>query len=522
MSAYTLIKKLCFTGLLFTSFSLLAQQVKKIDCCKDINAKATIIINDNSVSVGTGTAASTANASFNFELTGSVNTSAGVYNTDGNLVRTLWGGVRYDAGCYLGQWDGLLDDGTQAPYGNYTVKVLTNNVQYTWEGVIGNNIKNGYHQFGGWGPMTFSGSYGYLGDSFAEGGISLHYFSISDPQTINGVDIGLSAIITSVAADDKLVYWACGNQYETPQGNFIVATKISDNTNFVFTSGINHASGRGATTQNSVIGYATGGQNTINSIAVQRNGNYLFGARGDTLISYDKTSGSRVKQFILPDHVGASRLAADNSALWAIVGTHVRKYMIASDGSLSDPGIELSGLLAPVSLAVNSDNSLISVCDNGTSQVKSYSVTNTSLAWTLGQLNGYVGAPAYADDKFAFTAENYGNSNIAYQSDNSFWVHCTGEYRVKCFNPDRSYKRFIAYVPSSRSSVANVNNPTRVFADELEFERDYSKTLTQGTDNGWKLKNVWTPGTDLDIYGKFKNIATLSNGHTYAIGSNGN
>ncbi|RYE13780.1 MAG: hypothetical protein EOP45_20670, partial [Sphingobacteriaceae bacterium] len=48
-------------------------------------------------------------------------------------------GVQYESGCYHGQWDGYLDDGsTLAPLGTYTVKILTSNTKYEWEGVIGN------------------------------------------------------------------------------------------------------------------------------------------------------------------------------------------------------------------------------------------------------------------------------------------------------------------------------------------------------------------------------------------------
>jgi len=70
---------------------------------------------------------------FTFSLDGSYATSAGVYNSTGTLVRTLWSGVRYTAGSHSTSWDGNNDDGTAAPSGaTYTVKVLTDNMQYLW------------------------------------------------------------------------------------------------------------------------------------------------------------------------------------------------------------------------------------------------------------------------------------------------------------------------------------------------------------------------------------------------------
>lgn len=67
-------------------------------------------------------------------------TSAGVYDDEGVLVRTLWSAEvgnpnRNDPAA---AWDGTLEDLTVAPTGNYTIKVLAHNCTYTWEGVIGN------------------------------------------------------------------------------------------------------------------------------------------------------------------------------------------------------------------------------------------------------------------------------------------------------------------------------------------------------------------------------------------------
>ena len=63
--------------------------------------------------------------------------SAGVYSTTtGELIRTLWSNRPQTL--TADSWDGLLDDGTVAPAGQYTFKALTGTVNYTWEGVVGN------------------------------------------------------------------------------------------------------------------------------------------------------------------------------------------------------------------------------------------------------------------------------------------------------------------------------------------------------------------------------------------------
>jgi hypothetical protein len=66
-------------------------------------------------------------------------TSAVVVNpATGNLIRTLWTNRAYPTGTWGEIWDGTDDYGTPQPAGQYTVKLLTNNVTYTWDGLIGN------------------------------------------------------------------------------------------------------------------------------------------------------------------------------------------------------------------------------------------------------------------------------------------------------------------------------------------------------------------------------------------------
>ena len=65
---------------------------------------------------------------FTFNLSSSASTSAGVFKTDGTLVRTLWSAVNFNAGEHTENWDGLLDDGSPAMVGTYQIKVLSNNV----------------------------------------------------------------------------------------------------------------------------------------------------------------------------------------------------------------------------------------------------------------------------------------------------------------------------------------------------------------------------------------------------------
>jgi PA14 domain/Divergent InlB B-repeat domain len=79
-------------------------------------------------------------AQFNFsvQLNEGGLTSAGIFDSDGNIVRTLWALETFNAENLSGSWDGLDDFGTPVPPGIYTWKVLRNGAQYNNIGVIGN------------------------------------------------------------------------------------------------------------------------------------------------------------------------------------------------------------------------------------------------------------------------------------------------------------------------------------------------------------------------------------------------
>ena len=69
-------------------------------------------------------------------------TSAGIYDSEDRLIRTLWSGRFLSRGSVGVQWDGRDDDGASAPLtGKYRVRLLAHNIRYVWEGVIGNTSR---------------------------------------------------------------------------------------------------------------------------------------------------------------------------------------------------------------------------------------------------------------------------------------------------------------------------------------------------------------------------------------------
>ncbi len=132
----------------------------------------------------------TNSGTFTFKLINSSRTSAGVFKTDSSLVRTLWADSTFPAGTYTRFWDGKDDYGNtiSSPDANYIVKVLANNVNYTWDGIIGNtsasNTGSGVHR-GYYTSMTgiaIAGATAYFCQGYSEALSSQAKFSTTNPQ----------------------------------------------------------------------------------------------------------------------------------------------------------------------------------------------------------------------------------------------------------------------------------------------------------------------------------------------------
>ncbi|MEX8548564.1 MAG: FlgD immunoglobulin-like domain containing protein [Mucilaginibacter sp.] len=519
--------------ILLSFFSVLQQlqaqdfQVTLVDPCASIEKKSTIIINDNAAAATNTLKAATENNTVNFTLTTSVNTSAGVYNASGNLIRTLWNGVRYDAGNYKAVWSGIMDDGTLAPPGTYQVKVLTNNVQYIWEGVIGNTsvslTDNVFKSYGGNTCFAFVGTKGFYGQFFYEGGTNSKYFNTGDIGKSYDANFGVHAVTIDCATDSVNVYWIGLDQYQNNgvdanQSNYIYACKASDNSAVAFANEAGHNSGRENEYYPHFIGWYTDLKNAgleYNGIAVNNNFIFVTLPKRNQLFVFNKTSGATVQTLT---YTNPTKLAAGSAdELWMVVNKVLKKFTVnGTTGALTDANLSIAAT-SPSSVKISPDNSTVLVADVGTQQVKAYANSTGNLLWSLGQPGGYdLNGPAVANDKFMFDRVDFASPAIAYQPDGSFWVNDIGNYRTLHFNADRSYKEQIAFMPASRSSNVDPNKPTSVFGDELEFQRDYSKPLDNGANGSWKLVNNWKVGTSLDIFAKFLFTITLSNGHTYA------
>ena len=450
----------------------IAQQVTQVDCCLNVGNKASIVVNNTNLiatnSISANTVVNT-NGLCNFKLNASANTSAGVYNASGNLVRTLWSGVRYAAGCYNVQWDGNLDDGTAAPLGVYAVKILSNNVTYAVQGGIGNTgnfTQNVFKGFSGINAIAFTATKGYWGENFSEGSISANTFNLNDLANNYKTAAAIQARVMACVTDGTNIYWACRDDYHNQ--SFVYATKDADNSGVAFSLGQSITTGQGNGAYAYAIGVIIGGGQLTSYTSIAVNANYIFASRKSTnqLFVFNKTTGSLAQTISLS---GISALACTpDGGIWIATPNLLTKYALNSDGSLGGNLLILSTGV-DVGLAVSPTTAELAVADSATEQVKFYNGSTGALNSTFGQLGGYVSnGPAVTYDKFMFT-ETRDNSKlisqpvIAFQPDGSFWLNDAGNYRCLHYNADKSYKEQITYVPACRSINADPNNPNRVF-----------------------------------------------------------
>jgi hypothetical protein len=464
---------------------------------------------------------------FSFTISSPVSTSAGVFKNDSILVRTLWNNVSYAPGTYTKYWDGRDDYGVSvlSPAPAYKIKIVSNNVQYQWQGTIGNSSdsmtgnskhRGYYHCMRG---LAFSGSFGYFCTGYSEGSPSLAKFNTATPNqkisiysnTTNTGDINY------VAADGTNVYWA-GFNSGSVSNTYVFATRVADDHDVVFSGGGTYAISYNKT-------YSTASQlNVANSLitglAVQKNGQYLFVARSglNQLQVLNKTTGTLVQTLTINTVRSISVDGSDN--LWMVSGTNtVAKYIVNSDGTLSSATLTLSGLQDPLATQVSKDGSLISVADGSTSQqVKCFNNSTGVVTNTIGSFNGYLADPTVNNNKFYFS-DLKGNrlTFIAYETDGSFWVNDPGNFRVQHYSASGSFIERIMSLGANYSVFVDKNNIKKVFGEFLEFDIDYSVQMLTGN-SGWVLVKNWGATTPVGPYiGVPRFQTTLSNGRTYGF-----
>lgn len=481
---------------------------------------------------------------FSYTLSQNSVTSAGVYNSSGVLIRTLWSNLSENSGSYTKTWDGKNNEGASQSAGTYSVKVLINNLSYDRVCTLGNtstaqygatkhSYLRGFQQFAIHNNKIY-GAVGYVEAGNAH--IKMDVSTWNQKTHIREVRDGdIDGEFNHVCTDGTNVYWAGYDSYANQGSNvysFVLATKVVDDSEYVFTgSGTGIVSSlQMSLAQNPYLkccGVLTGSSTQIPSgIAVRRDGGvHLFVAhQGLNLIKvYNKSTGVFIRDLSFS---APTRLSIDSAGyLWVChTSNKVSKYSINNDGTISAAILNIV-VTKPLDICATPDASTIAIIDGGTSQqIKGYNAVNGDLLWTMGELGGYVNSPLVSNAKFMFDHPYLTNSSkdaiirpfITFNSANGdMYVGDPGNMRVLRYNSSRTFQEALMCERMNYNSNYNRTNSSRVTSEYLEFELD--------TNLNWTLKYNWAgnitaayiPPFPLDFSHLIENFITLSNGKTY-------
>jgi hypothetical protein len=524
-----------------------------------VTATATVTVN-----VGSG-------LSFTYTLASDVHTSAGVFDSSGTLIRTLWSNLAQSAGNYTKVWDGKDDYGSAASTSaTYTVKVLSSNVTYTWDGVIGNSEATWTGSANIWDVLgytpnqlrlAFIGSNAWVASGYSEGSFNLYYFNTSTPNTPTIANPGYQSqniMFQDIDTDGTSIYMPNG-QVLTGQ-NFITKFTVSGNTatpstswgtqKYPFSSGDRGWNGI------SLYGieFSNSSAPTASTIAVQNSA--LSPSPTQILaVGYVTTTGDTIKFFNASTGaeygtpISASTLASPNSMGFTTAGLWVQSaskvYLINPSGQnvaplstpldncTPSPRCKLSN---PVFVATNKANNHIFVLDGGTSQqVKEFDSTY-ALVRTYGDLGGYndfnptiTNTRLMLDDTAITGLGTTNGSWLKVSPSNELWFcDCGNSGRILHISANNTYVNQILFGMERYAVGISETDPTRIFEYGIEYAIDYSKNLQPGDpdpnlggNGAWKMVRNWNVGVGgangSSLVGKYsiRSVATLSNGRTY-------
>jgi hypothetical protein len=474
--------------------------------------------------------------SFRFTSTGVKRMSAGVYDGGNNLIRTLFSGRVFPPNTYTYDWDGMNDDGKPVPQGKYVVKLLSNDVKYKWEGVIGNTSDSvsGPTRWRGYGlanGLTTAGDHIYVAQGYGEFLNSIYRFNVAAPNRKLPVFPKHAGVQLALASctDSNYVYWAewvHATSNRKKSAWIVYATRVSDNKEVAFANGNTYTGWMGRT--HSVIGLQDQVTDSIHAkaptaMAVQRKGIYLFVSRktGDRVDVYNKLTGAFIRSLSFARPTGLSVDRNDN--LWIVLADSlVSKFNVQTDGRLSIPVLTIKGLSQPQNVCVSQDGSYVLVADCGTSQqLKAYSSRTGAGLWVLGSKGGYRASAIVTNTRFMFSDVTdidqkpyYNIPAITFQTDGSFWFADNGNRRILHFAANRKYLNQIMYMGTTYFTKVVGGDPTRILCGKLEFSVDYSKPL----EKSWRLTRNYGYHMNSNYYSDRDGIvyaAKLSNGRTY-------
>jgi hypothetical protein len=470
-----------------------------------------------------------ARTNFQYTLPYDAMTTAGVYSTDNKLIRVLWRKQARRAGTYNGVWEGKDENSQPVPAGVYTIKLIAYNVEYVWDGLVGNTSTSlsgpSHHAAQGFiQSMAVDGTNAFYALGEQEGFPPVRRLNTGSPQTATSV-IGPDARVNfdHVATDGVRVYYANkGSVFSFGHPAFVAASNVSDNLPASFTAGVPISANPGEPVYPSCIDVWAGPHpngNNPTGLAVQKNGSVLAVSHGgqNLIRLFHKTSGDPLGTISVAN---PQELAMTSTGdLWVMTGTTIRRYTNLT--TTPTVAATITGLSAPA--AITTDVDTLIVADAGTKQqLKAYNLNGAPL-WTFPTVEGGYATrgPDVTNDKFQFQVGNRATPILRAAlavSAGSIWVGDGATDRLLRLNAsNRSYIDQIMFLTHNLGAVADPKTPTRLIGDGwLEFQIDYTRPLQNG---GWSLRKNWAAGVPNNFFGGLdegiQEVTTLSNGRVY-------
>lgn len=510
--------------------------------------------------------------SASFTLSGNANASAGVYtmasSTDSNyseLVRTLFSDVRLASGVTTVYWNGLDDLDRPLASSTYKIKLLTSNVVYTWDGVVGNSstqISSLLGPFSG-GPhqgenmmksMVIATTTAIYTSGYNEGYLGLNTFDTSNPQLLTKNYGGGYPIYANDLATDGTALYTIDTDYTNGTGSDCKLQKYNMTTGSG-TSTVSYTSFQGVD-YTAASGNSSNGGGQVGYVLLHRGGGSISncqhgdlssdkyitvqsaGSENLVLVSlhddnavyrFDKTTGNTASagaSFTVP--APGDMFATGTDALWVVSSSTSVRYYTGLSNATPTLTNTISGFTNAT--AVAQYGSTLLVGDSGTDQVIAYTVDSSgssTLLWKFGKSGGYSNGPSIpvvtdgVDNDFKFSNIAY----IAFQPDGTFWVGDTEIRRSLHFDLSKNLLDTIAYGSVVYQTTANMSDPTQYFARFLQYKITYGNALnptSTTTPSGWQYDKYWGNNslpTQCNLGGLTSEV-TLSDGKTYAQAGN--
>ena len=501
-----------------------------------------------------------AQTSFSYSLTIDAQTSGGVFDSTGALIRTLWSNKTEIAGFHSANWDGNTDAGISPTTGNgtFTFKVLRNNVIYNWDGLIGNTESAWTTTLNQWDGLayspwqlrpTFIGNVAFVAPGYSEGSNNLFAFntvSPNSPYVINSNYVNQDISFVDADNDGSYIYLANSQQWS---GENFITKFTSSGTPAGFTNGALitggvyswpniSMNGINIYSDNLNVPVAVAVQNTSNILAVSYSGKT---GTSPVINFYDKTTGSVVGT---PSTLtsAATSMGFTSAGLWYVSGGQL--YLLANPSTSGVATQPITGLSNPIYVATNKSLNTIVVADGGTNQqVYEY---NSSLVQTraYGVAGGFNDMnPSITNNRLML--DNYpskgtktstisnglAGSWVKVDNNDGLWICDAGNgYRILHVDSSNTYVNQIQYGPEQYSLAVSQTLPTRVFKYGIEYAIDYTKPIFPGDpsavggNGSWRMVKNWTVGAEgangspsytFDTTNGFNNVEQLGNGRVY-------